>query len=335
MAEARRPSYFTIIPDPTSRGGYRIDYPLQGRAFHVGEPDARLTVLSLLQAEELDGDLKIGACPPVGAHLDTWIDRGWLCSLTLLAETIGTRYLDLSDPNLAIRENVLAGYNSRQGPPPQRLQYTGKQVRLPQADTTEVAAELLQPILQRRTRRVFTGTPVDLASVSNTLYHGLRPVREAREAAFKADKLGELISFGGAFDFYAVAFDVSGLASGVYRYAPESHSLFSVSEASLREDVSNILMQQPAPQTCSLSLFLVADYDWQMWRYRHSRALLNLYCDAGRVAQRVIIYGERFGFSSFPTPAINDSQAALLLRLPDSDRFNAIYSVSMGPQPQK
>lgn len=75
---------------------------------------------------------------------------------------------------------------------------------------------------------------------------------------------------------------------------------------------------------CSVVFLLTACFDRYMWRYRNSRALRNVYIEAGEFAQRLILSAVSVGFNTFLTPATRDSNADELLDL-DGASESIIY----------
>jgi nitroreductase len=57
--------------------------------------------------------------------------------------------------------------------------------------------------------------------------------------------------------------------------------------------------------------------------------LRNLYIDAGRVAQQLLLIAGAYAIGSFMTPALRDRALAALLHL-DPARQAPLYSVTMG-----
>jgi len=259
----------------------------------------------------------------------SWLDNGWLPALEFLMATIDMTYADIEDSSASIRNDLLSQYRQTLPEPerlsPQalnnrRLEFSGT---FPKFTTSH--------LLSRRTTRIFSTEPITYNSFAQMVVTGLKFVQVAairrQEDTREVDLL---VSYGGAFRFYIVIFNVENLQPGVYEYYPSDQGLHCLKLGCYRNEVSDLLMQQPAPLSGAYSMFLVADYDWHMWRYRHSRALRNLYCDAGRIAQQLILAGLPLTIDAFSTPAIKDSAAAELLMLEDSIRYNAVYSITFG-----
>ena len=181
--------------------------------------------------------------------------------------------------------------------------------------------------------------PETQASLSTILWNGLDGVRRTRTAAAREiDLLGDLLSYGVAFDFYIIIYAVEALNPGVYFYDLSTHQLILLREGNLRDEMRECMLGQAAPKTAAWTIVMVADFAQYHWRYRHERGLRNLYIEAGRLAQNLILWAASYELASLPTPAIRDRQASKLLgiRWP---RQAPIYTLTMGkmrdPKPHR
>lgn len=143
------------------------------------------------------------------------------------------------------------------------------------------------------------------------------------------DNVNVFDSFGTCFDFWLVVFNVEGLDAGIYRYLVDKHVLDPMAIKPSRSELCDILIGHSAPLSCAFSLILVADYERAMWRYRHERALRNIYVESGRICQKLLIEFTAGGFSTHITPASQDSKMEKLLGL-SFDRQSAVYTISCG-----
>jgi nitroreductase len=75
------------------------------------------------------------------------------------------------------------------------------------------------------------------------------------------------------------------------------------------------------------------DVSQYQWRYRHERALRNLYIESGNLFQRVLVVATALRLSGLPTPAFSDETVAALLNL-NSVRQFPVYSLTFGMDPR-
>lgn len=88
-------------------------------------------------------------------------------------------------------------------------------------------------------------------------------------------------------------------------------------------------MGQNVFENASLSLFYSVNFLRYQWRYRHERALRNLYIESGRLMQKTIVIAEYLDAGSFITPALKDHKLASLLNLDTVDEV-VLYSQTIG-----
>jgi SagB-type dehydrogenase family enzyme len=265
--------------------------------------------------------------PTEQSAIEHWCNRGWQASLEYYLWSKDIPYLDLHDQSGQIRRDKISQYIS-QRPAPARFRWKGPCEALPQPEQRPLGKTAGHLLVNRRTRRSFSARSVSRSALGSILWFGLDAVRECRRRR-RSDPIDYLRSFGVAFEFALAAYNVKGLPAGIYGYDVTRHGLVLVRAGGRRRLVDNCLMKQRAPLTASFTIFFVVDFAQYLWLYRHERALRNLYIEAGRIAQCLILAGENLGCASFPTPAIKDSMANRLLDLNET-AHNILYSITMG-----
>jgi SagB-type dehydrogenase family enzyme len=258
-----------------------------------------------------------------------WWERAWHPSLQYHLWSRKCRYYDDKDSTGERRREVLRKYRSA-GPPPERISHSGAVHELRNPLDPSAGNSLGRILLSRKTTRAYERIPETQEVLSAILWHGLDGVRRTRAAAAREeDLLDDLLSYGVAFDFYVIVYAVDGLTPGVHFYNLHGHSLILLREGDLRDEMRQCMLGQAGPRTAAWTIVIVADFAQYHWRYRHERALRNLYIEAGRVAQHLIVTSTAYGLGSLPTPAIRDEQCGKLLRIVPP-RQSPIYSLTMG-----
>lgn len=299
----------------------------------LGEAERSDSATTLDQELQRRGLRAVGDAEAAGvAQAAHWWEREWSGPLDYYLWSRRWHYRDADDRDGAERRDTLRAYVQSGGPPPERLRPAGEALTLPAARPLPAERSLGEELLQRRTIRRYVQRDASRASLSAILWHGLAGVRLTREAASEDELLHYLESYGVAFDFYLVVYAVSGIAPGVYYYDLEAHALVLLCAGDFREQMTTNLFGQTAPMSAAWTILLSADYVQYAWRYRHERALRNLYIDAGRVAQNLILIAGAYDLGSFMTPALRDRAVASLLQL-DPERQAPLYSVTMGLNP--
>jgi len=287
------------------------------------EPINQLRSMGLLGAPPIPEDKK--------RMISHWYGRGWEYSLSYYLWMRRCRYSDGTDKSGSRRREILSRYiNDRAAP--HRLRQEGERIELSEGSAIEESPSLSKLLTSRRTLRHFVPQPISRAIFASFLWKGLDKVRGSRRQQNEDKPLSLLISYGIAFDFYIVAYNVEGLEQGVYYYDCEAHSLTVLSGATTREKMREILQFQTASDTAGFTMLLVADTRQCQWRYRHERALRNLYIEAGRIGHELILAGMLFGLGSFPTPALSDKKVSEFLGL-KMDQQIPIYSLTIGEAP--
>lgn len=162
----------------------------------------------------------------------------------------------------------------------------------------------------------------------HVLHYGTSKIRECRRHSSNEDPHSLLISVGAAFDIYVLVYSVEGLTPGAYLYELEWDALSPKRSGDLRESARAALAGQPDPTNAAATVLLVADFDRYQWRYRHERALRNLYLECGRLMQPLILVATALGLQTGITPAIRDQLVGALVAL-DLGNWQALHSLTI------
>ena len=260
--------------------------------------------------------------------IERWLERGWGPSLEYLLWSRVSQYADEDQPD--VRAEIVKEYQKRDGAPPTRVRSGGEYIPLGPFLELPSDVSVGEIYMRRRTVRKYADRLVSLKMLSSVLWHGFERLRGCRKIEVDGGDLVQLFrSYGSAFDVYVMIYGVDSLGPGVYVYEPVGHSLKLVRAGEFRQEMFDILCGQGAPKTASWTIFLVANFPQYQWRYRHERALRNLYIEAGRIGHELILVGSSFGFGTFQTPAARDREAMELLAL-DKVCQAPVYSLTMG-----
>ena len=257
-----------------------------------------------------------------------WYKRNWRISLDAYLASRYVHFADQNDCDGTVRASVLGSYLAERLPPPER-QFSPEAVSIPLKTCNACyPMEIVDILMNRRTTRKFSNRAITEASLACILERGLRRIRNTRERA-KKEKLGLLFSFGVAFEFYVAVFNVEDVEPGCYHVDISASRLVLVHRESMRSDFYEAIMRQPAVNTANFSVVMTAVWGQYQWRYRHERALRNLFIEAGRVAQYLIISAARHQCGTFVTPAIAESRMGRMLQI-DNDLETALYTITIG-----
>jgi SagB-type dehydrogenase family enzyme len=270
--------------------------------------------------------------PDAASH---WNERNWSWSLPYYLFSRGVRFADADDDgSWTVRRAILTEY-AQHSSPPTPTACTGNRLPLPRpAPDSERSAGLGEVLSRRRSMLRPPQRALELDDFGHLLWTGLHRVRHSLAIAERHSKdiASVLISLGSAFDFYVVAYDVTSLSPGVYRYLPLGHHLVcvrSIPDATqLRRDMRQVLIGQPAPLTAAATLAIVVDFERYQWRYRHERALRLLYVAAGQIMGHLVVAATACQKRTQLTPAADDYTACGLFEL-DPARHQLLYSLNL------
>lgn len=182
--------------------------------------------------------------------------------------------------------------------------------------------------MKRRSVGAFKPNTLGPETLSTLLYHGTRKIRECRRLSSGVDTESLLISVGSALDVYVLVYSVLDIRPGAYLYEMEPGSLSLKRSGDIRESIVGALAGQPDPTNAAATVLLVADFDRYQWRYRHERALRNLYVECGRLMQPLILMATALGLQTGITPAIRDHLVgAVLAREPGN--WQALHTLTV------
>jgi hypothetical protein len=236
-----------------------------------------------------------------------WLGHGWSTSLEYYLDSRRVRFADTADGDGSVRNSVLREYLSEDGPP-SMIAPEGTCVPLPPPSPGASAMRLSELLVDRRSVRAFSGHPVSAEAVSDFLWAGLCEVRQCRAAQNSDDPLSLLRSYGTAWVFTLVVYDVTGIQPGAYQYDVSNHHLIQMRTGDFRDAMVRVFRGMQAPRTACLTVGLVADAEAYQWRYRHPHALRRLYVESGSIAQYLLAASRASKLEGFVTPAQHDSE---------------------------
>lgn len=277
-----------------------------------------------------------GGSPSASRELEwQWIDNGWDHAYWLHVAPMATAQ-DADDPHGTSRDSAVA-YMLEQSPLPMRLALPapGSTRRVTCGTSTseehdQTFETLLNLLAGRRTRRYFRSSSVSTAQLLRVLIAATEIVRTNRSFEQVRPRPRDVLrSFGCWLEVGVIVFQVEDLEPGLYRFDISGGALELLRADVLREKVSQLLWHQPAPLTAAYSVVMFVDFAQAQWRYRHQRALRNVFIELGRIGQSLINAGLREGCGSFCTPAIYESAFAELFGIDPMQLYPA-YTITQG-----
>jgi SagB-type dehydrogenase family enzyme len=185
---------------------------------------------------------------------------------------------------------------------------SGEPLKLPAPELKgELSVE--QALQQRRSRREFAASPLNLSDVSQVLWaaQGVTHPKGYRTAP-SAGALAPL-------EVYLVAGSVTDLPAGVYRYQAQAHALVVVRSGELRAQLAAAALGQAAIREAPAVLVIAAVYQRTLNHYG-SRGERYVHMEAGHAAQNVYLQCTARGLATVLVGAFDDLKVRDALTLP-------------------
>ena len=189
------------------------------------------------------------------------------------------------------------------------------------APRTQSAYALERALRERRSSRHFARAPLTLQEVAQLLW--------AAQGVTHGQGLRSAPSAGALYPLqaYFVAFHVSGLAPGVYRYVPQRHELNLIVHGDVRAQLAAAALGQSAVAEAPGVLVLAAVEARSTGKYG-ARGIAYVEREAGHAAQNVLLQATALQLAGVPVGAFDDARVAAALGLAADER--PLYLVPLG-----
>jgi len=197
-------------------------------------------------------------------------------------------------------------------------------LELPRAELPPV--QLASALASRRSCRVFGTASLTIREVAMCLNaaQGVTTGAAPRRTAPSGGALYPL-------ELYVAAFDVSGLAAGLYHYDPLRHALEVLRPGQLRAYVAEAMVFPECTQ-CSVMLAVTAMF----WRTRCKYGLRGYrfaLLEAGHAVQNALLAAAALELAALPVGGFYDRRLETLLRI-DGVNESVLYCISIGSAPE-
>ncbi|MCC6149766.1 MAG: SagB/ThcOx family dehydrogenase [Planctomycetes bacterium] len=185
----------------------------------------------------------------------------------------------------------------------------------------DLSADLELTILRRRSTRHLSGEGLNLRELSDLLAFAYRPDLLAGEDAQPR------YFDSGLLETFLVVRDVTGVAPGVYYFAPRHMELRPIKQGIFREEVFHIALGQELARDAACVMIHTADLVAAVARYGN-RAYRYLHLDAGHIGQRVNLGAIRSRLGVSGIGGFFDNEVNALLGIPE--RELCVYITCLG-----
>jgi SagB-type dehydrogenase family enzyme len=244
-------------------------------------------------------------------------------------------HVDSRDANYLVdspeRRTAAEAIAAEGGAPPIFKEYPGHPIVLLPRRPLPLSATVDDVFAARRTHRVFTADEVGLDQLATILFYTFGPQRFIDAGLFGVQQSRVSSSAGGRHEVecYVVAFQVEGVPSGLYHYAPRQHALELLRSGVSREMIAELSYGQEPSYRGALTCFTTAVAARLAWKYRHPRAYRLWMYDAGHYGQTFALTCTALGLGPFQTVAFKDSEVEQFLGVISDEEF-AVYLLAAG-----
>lgn len=182
---------------------------------------------------------------------------------------------------------------------------------------------LEEAIERRRSRRAFSGAPLDLTELARLLFaaQGITQVEGGLRAAPSAGALYPV-------EVYAVVHIVDGLEPGIYHYLVEEHALETRQNGDFRSALAEAGLGQGHLSQANVAFVLSSVPERTRWKYRE-RTERYVLLEVGHIGQNLCLAATSMGLGACPVGAFWDDQLNRLLGL-DGVQETAQYIIAVG-----
>jgi SagB-type dehydrogenase family enzyme len=171
---------------------------------------------------------------------------------------------------------------------------------------------LEEALLGRRSVRSFSEEPITLQQLSQLLWAGQGITDPSGKRT--APSAGALYPL----KLYVVVGNVEGLAVGVYKYEPETHTLIKTMDGDQRQSLAQAALGQASVQQSAVDIVITAVYEITTVKYGE-RGIRYVHMEAGHAAQNICLEAVALELGAVTIGAFDDAGVQQVLELPDDE----------------
>ncbi len=183
----------------------------------------------------------------------------------------------------------------------------------------------------RRTQRDFDGRSITLKELSTLLGLTWGVSKWVNSSTFGQIGLGTSPSGGARYpiEVYVSVHNVRGLRQGLYHYSRDRHQLHVLHLGRVKNRAEAFCAGQWWTRYAGALFIMTALFERTMWLYGCSRALRNIYLEAGHLCQTFCLTATALNLAPFCTAALADSMIEREIGL-DGIRESVLYVAAAG-----
>ena len=180
---------------------------------------------------------------------------------------------------------------------------------------------LERALLERRSVRYLSEDPITLSQLSQLLWSG-QGITDHRGYR-SAPSAGALYPL----EVYVMVGHVKGLATGLYRYQPEGHTLLAMANEDLRKQVEDAALDQDWMAKNAVLIALCA-VDSRTTKKYGRRGIRYIHIEVGHAAQNILLQAHAIGLNTAVVGAFDDDSVKGIMGLSENER--ALYFIAVG-----
>ncbi|PIP73037.1 MAG: nitroreductase [Candidatus Lloydbacteria bacterium CG22_combo_CG10-13_8_21_14_all_47_15] len=176
----------------------------------------------------------------------------------------------------------------------------------------------------RRSRRDFADTPLSLGNLSQMLWaaQGISDTETGGRTAPSAHSVYPI-------ELYVMASNVSGLAPGIYHYAPDVHKLELLKEGATTEMESFLeVTPQPHPANAPATIFMAGNFLKPQEFFDSTSAIQVTLQESGHIGQNLYLQAEALGLATVVMGGFDAMNAATFIGAEEDETI--LYLVPVG-----
>ncbi len=166
---------------------------------------------------------------------------------------------------------------------------------------------------RRRSVRDYSDRPLQIREVAQLLW-AAQGITEPRRGLRTTPSAGATFPL----EIFVAAGNVNGLAAGLYRYRPLSHTLEFVIPGELRPALQRVSLNQPLVRQAPAVFIITALPERTEARYG-GRAMRYVFMEVGHAAQNLNLQAIALGLGSVVVGAFHDADLTAVLNLPPGE----------------
>lgn len=260
-----------------------------------------------------------------------WHLNGWGDSYAYHQASRDQNFLDQTAGTAwEVKERVVQNYLSTASPPAAELDLSALPLsKLPEPH--RFPGNFHDALMARRTVRKFLPQSVWFQDISSIFHVATAPMKTTRTEVSELSKEHPSIYLHSWLTFAEIglyAHNCEGLEQGIYFYDLFQHGVRQLKAGNYSDLIHKASWKQGV-EGASLVIFIMADLNRYMWKYRNPRHYKAVLVQSAALAHRFILAAQGAGYCSFQSPAMHDETVISLFGT-SVDKLMPLYMIGIG-----